>query len=96
MNLRSEIARLTQDIAELRGSRRGGAIQLICIRGGIPTASGQPECEINGTVLVQDDGEDFEDFEGRVLAEARMIGARFAVISGLPPRLLAADDDYPR
>ncbi len=92
MSLKADVARLTQDIAELRGSGRGGAIQLICIRGGLPTASGKPECEINGTVLVQDDGEDFEDFEGRVLAEARMIGARFAVISGLPPRDKGGDD----
>ena len=90
------MARLARDIAELRGGGHGGALQLICIHGGIPTASGKPESDIGGTVLVLDDGENLEDFKERVLTEARLIGAKFAVISGLPPRLKAVDDDYPR
>jgi hypothetical protein len=96
MTLKSEAERLRRDITELRGGGYGARLQLICIRGGIPTASGKPESEINGTVLVQGDGEDLEDFKERVLAEARLIGAKFAVISGWPPRLKAVDDDCPR
>jgi hypothetical protein len=69
-----------------------GELQLICIRGGIPTASGGPEATIGGNVLVPDPGEDLDEFKARVATEARLLRAKFAVISGLPPRLMVVDD----
>ncbi len=90
--------RLAKAEQYVRGYGRGGrgSLQLICIRGGIPTESGEPEAKIGGTVLVREPGEDIEEFKARVTTEAQLLGLSFAVISGLPPRDQAIDDDYPR
>jgi hypothetical protein len=90
------LARAEQYLACDRSAPLRGKLQLICIRGGIPTASGGPEATIGGNVLVPDPGEDLDEFKARVATEARLLGAKFAVISGLPPRLMVVDDGYPR
>ena len=91
----NEIARrLARAEQYIKGSARcsRSALQLICIHGGIPTASGRPEAEIGGNVFVLEPGEEVEEFKARVATEARLLGLSFAVISGLPSRDKGGDD----
>lgn len=89
-SLSRRVARLEQD-ASYRGE-----LQLILIRGGLPTESGRAEAEIGGNVLVHEIGEDLDDFKARVASKARLVGAKFAVIHGLPPRGMPNEEDHLR
>jgi hypothetical protein len=87
-----DFARRLTKAEQFLASGGRGPFQLICICGGIPTDSGGPEAEIAGNALVPEPGEDLEEFQARVSAEARRLGFRFAVIRGLPTR--AERDDW--
>ena len=86
-NLKRRLVRLEECAAY-----SGAETQLICIHGGAPTNSGEAEADINGTLLVREPDEELEDFKRRALVEGRLVGARYVVIHGIPPRPMADDD----
>jgi hypothetical protein len=80
--------RLAKAESALALGRAGGRapLQLILVRGGLPTLSGKPECLLGDNVLTPAPGEDLEDYIERVRAAAARRGAGQAVITGLPSR----------
>jgi hypothetical protein len=92
MSLRSEVARLARDVAELRRGGRSGPMQIIIVHGGMcglepvhATIEG-----LGGFDIGPD--EPLEDFKGRAIELAQASGAAWVVIGHLPPLNAPSDD----